>query len=109
MDAPCKNLHAEVNFDADMYMYETGQQILEFGEDSQFACRLLSGTAKILRSGDVVATIGAGQYFGAIAALTGNKRAATVVASERCVVQRISKHKFRLMIQTNPELLDKIC
>jgi len=109
METPCDDLRAEVNFDADLYMYETGQQILAYGEDSQFACRLLSGTAKVLRAGDVVATIGTGQYFGAIAALTGNRRAASVVASERCVVERISKHKFKLMIQTEPQLLDKIC
>ena len=109
METHCEELGAAVDFDADMYMYETGQQIIEYGENSQFACKLISGTAKVLREGDVVATIAAGEYFGAIAALTGNKRAATVVASERCIVERISKHKFKLMIQTQPELLNRIC
>lgn len=109
MDTQCEDLATQVNFDADFFMFETGQQILSYGEDSQFACKLVSGTAKVIRSGDVVATISPGQYFGAIAALTGNRRAATVVASERCVVERISKHKFRLMIQTEPELLERIC
>lgn len=95
--------------DADLFMFETGQTILKNGENSQHACKLVSGTAKIIRSGDVVATLSTGDYFGAIAALTGNRRAATVVASERCVVEIISKHKFKLLIQTQPDLLDKIC
>ncbi|MGB5325031.1 MAG: cyclic nucleotide-binding domain-containing protein [Pseudomonadales bacterium] len=109
METHCEDLKAQVNYDADLYMYETGEQILSHGEDSQFACKLVSGTAKVIRAGDVVATIEVGQYFGAIAALTGKRRAATVVASERCVVERISKHKFKLMIQTRPELLNQIC
>ena len=62
----------------------------------------------MLREGDVVATIDAGQYFGAIAAITGTKRAATVVASDRCVVEHINKHKFKMMLQSDPDLLDKI-
>lgn len=101
-------LKAEVNFDEDTHIYETGQFILENGDNSKYACKLISGTAKVLRAGDVVATISAGEYFGAIAALTGNKRTATVVASERCIVEKISKHKFKLMIQTKPELLDHL-
>ncbi|MBT8138622.1 MAG: cyclic nucleotide-binding domain-containing protein [Gammaproteobacteria bacterium] len=109
MDTHCETAATKVDEHTDLYMFETGQQILSYGDDSQFACKLVSGTAKVIRSGDVVATIVAGQYFGAIAALTGNRRAASVVASERCVVEQISKHKFRLLIQTEPQILEQIC
>lgn len=109
METHCEDLKDYVDFDVDMYMYDTGQSILAYGDDSQYACKLISGTAKVMKAGDVIATISSGEYFGAIAALTGSRRAATVVASERCIVERISKHKFKLMIQTEPEVLDKIC
>jgi CRP/FNR family cyclic AMP-dependent transcriptional regulator len=90
------------------HLYNSGQQILGYGEDSQFACRLLSGSAKVLRAGDVIGTITSGQYFGALAALTGNKRAATIIASEDCVVEHINNQTFKDMVRNTPETLDKI-
>ena len=99
----------EVSYETDLHDYKSGEIILNEGEGSRFACKLLVGTAKVIREGDVVATINAGEYFGAIAALTGGKRAATVVAVERCIVENISNKAFQVMVQNNPELLDKIC
>ncbi len=98
----------EVAVSKQVDFFQTGEEILKIGESSKHACKLISGTAKVMRNGDVVATIKAGEYFGAIAALTGQKRSATVYAADQCVVEKISKHKFRLMLQTEPGLLDKI-
>ena len=100
---------ATVDENVDLVMYNTGETILKEGDTSQHACQLVSGTAKVIRQGDVVATIHGGGYFGAIAALTSNRRSAAVVASELCVVRTISKHKFRLLLQTEPEILEKLC
>lgn len=99
---------ATVDENVDLVMYNTGETILVEGDSTQHACQLISGTAKVIRQGDVVATIHSGDYFGAIAALTSNRRSAAVVASELCVVRNISKHKFRLLLQTNPEILDRL-
>lgn len=88
--------------------YDSGDAIIVDGDSSNFACKLLSGTAKVIRQGDVVATIRPGEYFGAIAAITGSRRSATVVASSRCVVEKIDEKTFKSLIQKNPDLLDKI-
>lgn len=98
----------EVRHETDLTDYKSGQIILKQGEKTDFACKLLVGTAKVIREGDAVMTIKAGEYFGAIAAITGAKRAATVVAIERCVVENISNEDFQVMISNNPDLLDKI-
>lgn len=99
----------KVSYETDLHDFKAGEIILNEGDGSSFACKLLVGTAKVIREGDVVATIKAGEYFGAIAALTGGKRAATVIAVERCIVENISNKAFQVMVQNNPELLDKIC
>lgn len=105
---PVAEEKAIVDDTVDLVMYNTGETILVEGDSSQHACQLVSGTAKVIRQGDVVATINSGDYFGAIAALTNNRRSAAVVASQLCVVRTISKHKFRLLIQTNPEILNNL-
>lgn len=99
----------QISYETDLLDFKAGEIILNEGENSRFACKLLAGTAKVIRQGDVVATIKTGEYFGAIAALTGTKRAATVVAVERCVVENIANLDFQAMLQRNPDLLDKIC
>ena len=93
----------------DIATYKSGEAIIRNGDDSLYALKLLSGTAKVLKRGDVVATIRPGEYFGAIAAITGNRRHATVVAAGTCVVEMIPDATFRELITRNPELLDKIC
>ncbi len=99
----------DVSYETDLGDYKAGEIILNEGDPTDFACKLLAGTAKVIRQGDVVATIKAGEYFGAIAALTGGKRAATVVAVERCVVENITNRAFQVLLSNNPELLNKIC
>jgi CRP-like cAMP-binding protein len=71
-------------------------------------CELISGTAKVIRQGDVVATINSGEFFGTIAALTGNKRHASIIASEPCMLRKITRHQFRLLLQTQPDVLDRL-
>lgn len=88
--------------------YASGETIIYNGDDSNHACKLLAGTAKVIREGDVVATIRPGEYFGAIAAITGGKRSATVVAVEHCVVELIDEKDFKVMIENDPELLNKL-
>ncbi len=99
----------QLSEDVDLFMYSTGDTILAEGDEGDFACELVCGTAKVLRYGDVVATLNTGEYFGSIAALTNVRHTATIVAADLCVVRKISRHKFRLLVQKKPELLDHLC
>ena len=112
IDAPQHTVDEAIDSTAsslDIATYKSGEAIIRNGDDSLYALKLLSGTAKVLKRGDVVATIRPGEYFGAIAAITGNRRHATVVAAGTCVVEMIPDATFREMITEDPALLDKIC
>ena len=86
----------------------TGDKIIIKGDDSHHAYKLITGTAKVIKSGDVVCTIHAGEYFGSIAALTASKRNATVIASSDCVVQQIPQQRFADLVERQPDIIQKI-
>lgn len=88
--------------------YITGDKIIVKGDDSHHAYKLIAGTAKVIKNGDVVCTIHAGEYFGSIAALTASKRNATVIASSDCVVQQIPRQRFADLVKRQPHIIEKI-
>ncbi len=50
----------------------------------------------------------AGNYFGEISLLTGEKRTATVVAEEKSVLYRLSKNDFGRILSKNPAIIKGI-
>ena len=113
MESPTQEINvasrtAVENHGRQILAYEAGETIIRLGEDSRYACRLISGTARVLRDGDVVATVRPGEIFGAIAAITGGKRIASVIAADNCIVELIEERDFKNMLQEDASLLDKI-
>jgi serine/threonine-protein kinase len=51
---------------------------------------ILSGKARIRRNNQDIATIGIGQCFGEMAYISGQPRAASVIAEEDCILMKIS-------------------
>jgi CRP-like cAMP-binding protein len=66
------------------------------------------GTASVSISGSTVATVGPGDYFGELAMLTGQARAATVTAETplRCLVMAF--WDFRRFAKENPDVCWKL-
>ena len=66
------------------------------------------GTASVSISGSTVATVGPGEYFGELAMLTGQARAATVTAETplRCLVMAF--WDFRRFAKENPDVCWKL-
>jgi CRP-like cAMP-binding protein len=71
---------------------------------------VLSGRVRVSiePSGQEVAVIPAGGFFGEMSMLTGDARTATVKAIEDAVVLEISAADFRALAATNPSLLDHV-
>jgi CRP-like cAMP-binding protein len=76
---------------------------------------LLTGEAAVyVRQGDRgseptrVAGLQAGEYFGEMSLLTGEKRSATVVATSDCEVLEIAKSNLAQVLQENSELLKNL-
>jgi MFS family permease len=79
-----------------------GTVVLTQGEAGDRFYVLESGAVDIVRDGDVVNTLAAGDCFGEIALLRDVPRTASVVATEDCVLQTLSREDF-LAAVSNPE------
>jgi CRP-like cAMP-binding protein len=58
-----------------------GDMVLREGDFGYSMFAITSGTAEVLRDGDVLATLGPGDVFGEIAVLSSGRRVASVVAT----------------------------
>ena len=79
-----------------------GTVVLTQGEAGDRFYVLESGAVDIVRDGVVVTTLAAGDCFGEIALLRDVPRTASVVATEDCVLQTLSREDF-LAAVSNPE------
>jgi MFS family permease len=79
-----------------------GTVVLTQGEAGDLFYVLESGAVDIVRDGVVVTTLAAGDCFGEIALLRDVPRTASVVATEDCVLQTLSREDF-LAAVSNPE------
>ena len=71
---------------------------------------LMKGQARVVLepSGQEVAVIPAGGFFGEMSMLTGDRRSATVKAMGDVSLLEISAQDFRELVLSNPDLLDHV-
>lgn len=60
---------------------EAGETLVTEGDFGYAMFAIAEGTAKVIRNGSVLRTLGPGDVFGEIAVLSGGRRTATVVAA----------------------------
>ncbi|MBO0739295.1 MAG: ion transporter [Alphaproteobacteria bacterium] len=83
--------------------YPAGAVIVRRGEDGDCMYFVAAGEVEIrLMPGSIY--LGAGEFFGEIALLTGAPRNATVVAAQRCTLLRLDIVDFRELIGRQPGL-----
>lgn len=92
----------------DYRSYPAGATIIEQGDDSTDVFTLIEGRAIAIQDGQKIGDLKHGEIFGAIAAFTGSKRRASVVATKDCVVRAIKQDTFVSMVKTQPELAKSI-
>ena len=71
------------------YRYKQGTTILKENEKGNYFFIVILGQVQVERKGEVIALIDRGNCFGEMAALTSQKRTASIVATEDSVVIRI--------------------
>ncbi len=69
---------------------------------------IADGSATVLQGDEPVATLGAGDFFGEIALLTGRRRTATVVAQTPVRALVIEVHAFLRLMEDAPEIRTKV-
>ena len=83
-------------------VYEPGDVIITQGDQAGFVYHMTSGLADVLVDDVTVGRVGAGEIFGAMAALTHGERSATVRARSACSVVKVPTHQFSDLIKSNP-------
>jgi CRP-like cAMP-binding protein len=82
--------------------YEPGETIIRQGDAADYVYNMSSGVAEVIVDDVNVASIGAGEIFGAMAVLTQQQRSATVRARTQCSVVKVPKEQFTGLIKSNP-------
>jgi CRP-like cAMP-binding protein len=95
-----------------MIIYGPGEVVLRQGDpgDSLYVVRSGSVAVQLGASAarKTVATLAAGQFFGEMSLMTGESRAATVVAKTDCECYIVDKEAFQEILDERPELANTI-
>lgn len=83
--------------------YSAGDIIIKEGEPAEHVFTLLKGEAIASIKSVPLGTINEGEIFGALAAITGEIRNATVSAQSNCTVMAVPKEQFLDLIKSQPE------
>jgi len=94
--------------DAEYQVYGGGETIIREGDEGEFFSHVYSGVVHVIKEGQVVARLQAGDFFGEISLVTGEKTGATVVAERESVIIMISSARFKQNIGMNEELARKL-
>jgi small-conductance mechanosensitive channel/CRP-like cAMP-binding protein len=91
-------------------IYAAGEAIVRQDDSSKSMYVILSGRARVLLepSGQEVATIDAGGFFGEMSMLTGDPRTATVRAIDDVRVLEITPQRFREIALARPGLVEHV-
>jgi len=88
--------------------YEPGDVIIKENTEASEVYSMLDGRANAFVDGIKVGEIKPDELFGAIAALTGTTRTASVIADTFCTVIVSTRSGFKKMLESNPNTVDKL-
>ncbi len=98
--------------DARLQQFLPGEQVVRQGEPGEELFIILDGTAEVRVRQDglssTVASLQGGQFFGEMSLLTGEPRAATVLAMSPLTVVAISKQALSRVVQEDESLVARI-
>jgi small-conductance mechanosensitive channel len=87
-------------------LYTKGEAIMREGEAGRSMFVIASGQADVMIAGGLVRSLGPGDFVGEMSLLTGERRAATVVASEPCRLMEMTTEAFRGFVISKPEVFN---
>lgn len=106
------NTHTDIKANEVNRTYNKDEMIFSEGEPGQELFAIQSGAVKIIKIVDnrevLLAVLKSGDIFGEMALLEDKPRVASAVVFESCKLLAINKANFKLMIQSQPQLITKI-
>jgi hypothetical protein len=91
-------------------VFTPGEHVFRKGDVGDKMYFITAGAVEVLGDDerDVLATLGAGGYFGEMALLSAEPRNATVRAREHCDMYTLEKSAFEELLANHPEIADKV-
>jgi CRP/FNR family cyclic AMP-dependent transcriptional regulator len=93
---------------ADEVEVDTGRVLAEEGRLAYEFFAIENGTAEVSRGGEVIATLGAGDFFGEIGLLGAERRVATVVATSPMRLVVLTGAQLRSIDSRMPQVAERI-
>jgi CRP/FNR family transcriptional regulator, cyclic AMP receptor protein len=87
---------------ADEITVRDGTDLVREGEHGRHLYVLVDGTARVVRGGRKVATLGPGDFFGELALRSGAPRTATVTAESELTVMVLDPRRFEVVMEQEP-------
>lgn len=84
--------------------FPTGRAIARQGEVGTGFFLIVSGGAQVTRDGDLIATLGPGDFFGELSLLDQQPRVATVSAKGRTICLAIASWDFERLLEEQPRV-----
>jgi len=88
--------------------FVAGDVVIRQGESGEEFFLISDGTVEVTREGHDVAQLGAGDFFGEGALITGEPRNATVVANDNLETYVLGKAEFRAAIEASRSFRDQL-
>jgi len=88
--------------------FVSGDVVIRQGEEGEEFFLISDGTVEVVREGHDVASLGAGDFFGEGALITGEPRSATVVAKDELATYVLGKADFRAAIEASRSFRDQL-
>ena len=85
-----------------------GEVIIREGDVGVELFLISDGEVQVQREGHEVARLGAGEFFGELALMTGNPRNATVTAAQPVDTYVLGKHDFDAAIQASEDFREQL-
>jgi CRP/FNR family transcriptional regulator, cyclic AMP receptor protein len=93
---------------ADELDVQSGRVLVEEGRLAWEFFAIEEGTAEVTRGGQVIATLGPGDFFGEIGLLEGDRRTATVTATSPMKLIVLTGAQLRVIDKRMPEVAARI-
>jgi len=87
---------------------KAGRDLTVQGKPGREFMIIAEGTATVRRDNRVIATLGAGDFFGELAVIAGVPRTATVTAATDMVIEALNRREFSSLLDGSPKLAKKI-
>lgn len=103
-DGLSSRYHAEIDSASGYRQFAAGEELICQGDDAEEVYVIVEGYAEAYVDGHRVGDVCKDEIFGAMAVFTGEKRSASVIASEPCTVMAIPKEQFISLMHQNPKI-----